>query len=140
MNEKQLVALIKRYGDLRYYAGDRDRMRDEGYDVRPWPTQEQEIREALAAVLKAAVALNAPSETEGEANIYWDAENPENGGEDCLRDAVNNSLDAFSLEDLPVTLRYMRARKMHDIEVEVTGYDDEEGWKYQVLPAGPEAA
>lgn len=65
-------------------------------------------------------------------DMFWNADDPESYGGECLHDAVVYATDEFSDSDLPVALTFQCAKRMPNITVRVTSRDENGNPVYEV--------
>lgn len=92
---------------------------------------------------KARAALaQQPSgqDREDAADMFWGADDPERFGGDNLHDTLVDLADGYGDPDFPVTVRLQCAKRLPDVQVVVTGRNDDGELVYEVIDAAPIAA
>ena len=84
---------------------------------------------ALQAVAKDVAPSDAP------ADMFWDKDNPESDlHAENLGEAIDYLADEIPLNELPIDVTLMRAKRLPNIRVRITGYVvDGEGHTYEVI-------
>lgn len=83
---------------------------------------------ALQAVAKDVAPSDAP------ADMFWDKDNPESDlHTENLGEAIDYLADEIPLNELPIDVTLMRAKRLPNIRVRITGYVDGEGHTYEVI-------
>lgn len=72
---------------------------------------------------------------EGAADMFWDADDPERFGGDNLHDALVDMADNYGDPDFPVTVRLQCAKRLPDVQLVVTGRNEDDGLVYEVIDA-----
>lgn len=83
---------------------------------------------ALQAVAKDVAPADA------QADMFWDKDNPESDlHAENLGEAIDYLADEIPLNELPIDVTLMRAKRLPNIRVRITGYVDGEGHTYEVI-------
>src|SRR5690606_1708219 len=70
---------------------------------------------------------------EDAADMFWDADDPERFGGDNLHDTLVDLADDYGDPDFPVTVRLQCAKRLPDVQVVVTGRNDDGELVYEVI-------
>ncbi|MFU2052743.1 hypothetical protein [Bordetella hinzii] len=70
-----------------------------------------------------------------DADMFWNADDPEQFSATDLQGAVEYIMDDYRPSDLPMELDLLCARSMPNVQVRVTGYNEADGWQYEVVDA-----
>lgn len=88
------------------------------------------------ALIRAALAQQpSGQDREDAADMFWDADDPERFGGDNLHDTLVDLADDYGDPDFPVTVRLQCAKRLPDVQVVVTGRNDDGELVYEVIDA-----
>ncbi|WP_141984754.1 hypothetical protein [Bordetella hinzii] len=94
------------------------------------PVHRKEGQPLYAAPVAAQTADDAR-----DADMFWNADDPEQFSATDLQGAVEYIMDDYRPSDLPMELDLLCARSMPNVQVRVTGYNEADGWQYEVVDA-----
>lgn len=95
----------------------------------------QYLIDALPTVRAALAQQPSGQDREDAADMFWDADDPERFGGDNLHDTLVDLADDYGDPDFPVTVRLQCAKRLPDVQVVVTGRNDDGELVYEVIDA-----
>ena len=87
----------------------------------------------IEGVRAALVQQPSGQDREDAADMFWDADDPERFGGDNLHDTLVDLADDYGDPDFPVTVRLQCAKRLPDVQVVVTGRNDDGELVYEVI-------
>ena len=109
----------------------------------PWETAAQVLADAIDRIegqdklkdaLRILAAQPAAQPADAQDDMFWDKDNPESDlHAENLGEAIDYLADEIPLNELPIDVTLMRAKRLPNIRVRITGYVDGEGHTYEVI-------
>lgn len=97
-----------------------------------WTVEASSAPDTAQATIKDSKTVQ---DREDAADMFWDADDPERFGGDNLHDTLVDLADDYGDPDFPVTVRLQCAKRLPDVQVVVTGRNDDGELVYEVIDA-----